>query len=97
LAQAAPEGEAVAEIRLSYCWRLRVLLEGEAWSRHFRDFRRSAFRQTVVKMLYRPDGTQIGRELVTDPDLEAYLSYRDEAWRGAVPFQDYWARLASGV
>ena len=53
--------------------------------------------QTVVKMLYRPDGTQIGRELVTDPDLDAYLSYRDAAWQEAVPFRDYWARLASGV
>ena len=26
---------------------------------------------TVVKLLYRPDGTQIGRELVEHPDLEA--------------------------
>jgi hypothetical protein len=24
---------------------------------------------TVVKLLYRPDGTQIGRELVEDPDI----------------------------
>ncbi len=45
---------------------------------------------TVVKLLYRPDGTQIGRELVTDPDLDAYLSWRDAAWERAVPFTDYW-------
>jgi hypothetical protein len=41
---------------------------------------------TVVKLLYRPDGTQIGRELVQDPDLGAYLNWRDAAWRNAVPF-----------
>jgi hypothetical protein len=45
---------------------------------------------TVVKLLYRPDGTQIGRELVQDPDLGAYLSWRDTAWEQAVPFRDYW-------
>lgn len=45
---------------------------------------------TVVKLLYRPDGTQIGRELVEDPDLAAYLDYRDAAWEQAVPFSDYW-------
>jgi hypothetical protein len=121
-----------------------VRLEGEAWTRYFRDFRSSAFRlelhpvytmpgeadelrrflagekpppgyhygwldtmaaartagktvrrlfdeQTVVKMLYHPDGTQIGRELVPSPDLEAYLGYRDLAWRDAIPFRDYWS------
>jgi hypothetical protein len=45
---------------------------------------------TVVKLLYRPDGTQIGRELVQDADLGAYLSWRDTAWEQAVPFRDYW-------
>ncbi len=134
-------------------------LEGEAWSRYFRDFRSSAFRLelrpfytmpgevdelrrfragekppcdyhygwldimasaraagrtvrrvrvvrrgpalpdhdfwlfdelTVVKLLYRQDGTQIGRELVADPNLDAYLSWRDAAWQVAVPFRDYW-------
>jgi hypothetical protein len=45
---------------------------------------------SVVKLLYRPDGTQIGRELVQDPDLAAYLSWRDTAWEQAVPFRDYW-------
>ena len=48
---------------------------------------------TVVKLLYRPDGTQIGRELLKDPDLDAYLSWRDAAWQAAVPFRDYWAGL----
>lgn len=43
----------------------------------------------VVKMLYRPDGTQIGRELVADPDLSAYLGWRDAAWVAAIPFRDY--------
>lgn len=47
---------------------------------------------TVVKLLYRPDGTQIGRELVEDPDLDAYRSWRDAAWQAAVPFRDFWAR-----
>lgn len=47
---------------------------------------------TVVKLLYRPDGTQIGRELVEDPDLDAYRGWRDAAWRAAVPFRDFWAR-----
>ncbi|MCP2335791.1 DUF6879 family protein [Actinomadura rupiterrae] len=45
---------------------------------------------TVVRMLYRPDGTQIGRELVERPDIDAYRRYRDLALKGAVPFQEYW-------
>ena len=45
---------------------------------------------TVVKLMYRPDGTQIGRELVEAPDLSAYLGWRDATWRDAVPFRDYW-------
>jgi hypothetical protein len=52
---------------------------------------------TVVKLLYRPDGTQIGRELVEHPDLDAYLSWRDAAWQNAVPFREFWAGLAPGV
>jgi hypothetical protein len=52
---------------------------------------------TVVKLLYRPDGTQIGRELVEAPDVSAYLRYRDAAWQEAVPFSEYWAGLAPGV
>lgn len=53
--------------------------------------------RTAVKMLYRPDGTQIGRELVEDPDLVSYLHYRDTTWQAAVPFRDYWAGLAPRV
>jgi hypothetical protein len=52
---------------------------------------------TVVKLLYRPDGTQIGRELLQDPDLDAYLAWCDAAWRAAIPFRDYWAGLTTGV
>jgi len=48
---------------------------------------------TVVKLMYRPDGTQIGRELLENPDLGAYLAWRDAAWQTAVPFRDYWAGL----
>jgi hypothetical protein len=44
----------------------------------------------LVKMLYRPDGTQIGRELVAEPDLDVYIKWRDAAWQTAVPFRDYW-------
>jgi hypothetical protein len=44
---------------------------------------------TVVKLLYRPDGTQEGRELVEHPDLSQYLAWRDVAWGTAVPYTDY--------
>ncbi|KAB2347504.1 DUF6879 family protein [Actinomadura rudentiformis] len=44
----------------------------------------------VVKMLYRPDGTQIRRELLESPDIESYKRYRDIALDGAVPFMEYW-------
>ena len=44
---------------------------------------------TVVKLLYRPNGTQIGRELVEQPDLAAYLAWRDAAWQASVPYTDY--------
>ncbi|MFG2003482.1 DUF6879 family protein [Spirillospora sp. NPDC048911] len=44
----------------------------------------------VVKMLYRPDGTQIGRELIDNPDIEQYKRYRDLALDGAIPFPEYW-------
>lgn len=49
--------------------------------------------QRVVELLYRPDGTQIGRELVERPDIDAYLRWRDNAYQAAVPVLDYWARL----
>jgi hypothetical protein len=44
---------------------------------------------TVVKLIYRPDGTQIGRELVEHPDLSAYHRFRDAAWQASVPYTDY--------
>jgi hypothetical protein len=52
---------------------------------------------TIVKLLYRPDGTQIERELVEDPDIDRYLRYRDAACKDAVPFHDYWAGLVPRV
>lgn len=45
---------------------------------------------TVVRLLYRPDGTQVARELAESPDLCAYLGWRDAAWQHAVPFPEYW-------
>jgi hypothetical protein len=45
----------------------------------------------VVRLLYRPDGTQIGRELLEHPDLDSYHAWRDAAWEKAVPFTDYWS------
>jgi hypothetical protein len=50
---------------------------------------------TVVQMLYRPDGTQIGRELVEHPDLSKYLAWQDAAWQAAVPFTDYYQDTAT--
>jgi hypothetical protein len=46
----------------------------------------------VVRMLYRSDGSQIGRELLDDPDIEEYLHWRTVALDQSVPFEDYWAR-----
>ena len=51
----------------------------------------------VVQMLYRPDGTQIGRELVEHPNIEAYLKWRDMACAGAVPVVEYWAGLGGNA
>jgi len=48
---------------------------------------------TIVRMMYRGDGTQIGRELIENPDIGAYLGYRDIAMKHAVPFGEYWAEL----
>ncbi|QKW50557.1 DUF6879 family protein [Streptomyces buecherae] len=44
---------------------------------------------TVVHLNYRPDGTQINRELIEDPDLSIYLAWRDRARESAVPFSAY--------
>ncbi|MGC9537144.1 DUF6879 family protein [Streptomyces sp. UG1] len=44
---------------------------------------------TVVHLNYRPDGTQINRELIKDPEIEKYLAWRDLALERAVPFSAY--------
>ena len=51
----------------------------------------------VVKMLYRPDGTQTGRELVENPNLDDYIGWRNIALAGAVPFADYGAGLGGNA
>lgn len=48
---------------------------------------------TVVLMNYRSDGTQIGRELLDDPDLEQFRGRRDLALEFGVPFKEYVSRL----
>ncbi|MGW6240019.1 DUF6879 family protein [Streptomyces sp. NPDC055094] len=40
----------------------------------------------VVHLNYRPDGTQINRELIRDPHIDTYLAWRDLALESAVPF-----------
>jgi hypothetical protein len=45
----------------------------------------------VVLMRYRPDGTQIVRDMLEQPDVETFLRYRDTAMRNAVPFAEYWS------
>lgn len=44
---------------------------------------------TVVHLNYRPDGTQINRELIPEPDIGKYLEWRDLALESAVPFRAY--------
>lgn len=44
---------------------------------------------TVVHLNYRPDGTQINRELIQEPDIGKYLAWRDLALESAVPFSAY--------
>ncbi|WP_199191751.1 DUF6879 family protein [Amycolatopsis sp. CA-126428] len=44
----------------------------------------------VVRMLYREDGTQIGRKLVADPaELRKYEQYMQLAIANSVPFSEY--------
>jgi hypothetical protein len=43
----------------------------------------------VVHMNYRPDGTQINRELLRDPDIGQYLQWRDTAVAAGVPFAEW--------
>lgn len=45
--------------------------------------------ERIVTMLYRPDGTQIGRRLLEQPDIDAYKQYREIALAHAVPFLQY--------
>jgi hypothetical protein len=45
----------------------------------------------VVKMLYRPDGSQTGRDLIEQPDIASYVRYRDIAEARSVPFPQYLA------
>ncbi|WP_405599120.1 hypothetical protein OG741_18100 [Streptomyces sp. NBC_01410] len=44
---------------------------------------------TVVHLNYRPDGTQINRELIASPDISRYLAWRDQALESSIPFSDY--------
>jgi Family of unknown function (DUF6879) len=46
--------------------------------------------RSVVSMMYRPDGSQIGRELLDNPDIETYIRYKDIALEHSVPFEEYW-------
>ena len=45
--------------------------------------------RTIVDMLYEADGTQIGRELLVEPDVNSYIQCRDTLWTLAVPFEEY--------
>ena len=44
---------------------------------------------TVVHLNFRPDGTQINRELVESPDLSSYLQWRDSAIAASVSYLEY--------
>lgn len=43
----------------------------------------------VVHLNYRPDGTQVSRELIESPDLSRYLEWRDVALRAGVSFNEW--------
>jgi hypothetical protein len=43
----------------------------------------------VVHMNYRPDGTQINRMLIEDPDISRYLRLRDLALAESTPFAEW--------
>ncbi|WP_457028722.1 DUF6879 family protein [Kitasatospora sp. P5_F3] len=43
----------------------------------------------VVHLNYRPDGTQINRTLIENPDLSQYLGWRDLALAEAVPYAEW--------
>ncbi|MFC1408013.1 DUF6879 family protein [Streptacidiphilus sp. N1-12] len=44
---------------------------------------------TVVDLNFRPDGTQISRELLESPDISQYLRWRSVAMEHSVPFAQY--------
>jgi hypothetical protein len=46
--------------------------------------------QRVVTMLYRADGSLLGRDLLDRPDLGLYRRYQEIALSGAVPFKECW-------
>jgi hypothetical protein len=43
----------------------------------------------VVRMDYRPDGVQVGRELLEDIDPEPYVAWKRLALKRAVAFEEY--------
>jgi len=51
----------------------------------------------IVRMMYRSDGTQIGRELLTCPDLSEFLRYRRMAQHHAVPLRQFWSEFGDAV
>lgn len=46
----------------------------------------------VIRLLFNPDGTLAGRELVEGPEAARYENYHRLAVDAAVPFQSYWPR-----
>jgi hypothetical protein len=49
---------------------------------------------SVVRMLFRPDGTQIGRKLVEDSaELPRYEKYMELAIANSMPFSEWWSSL----
>ena len=45
--------------------------------------------KTVVHLNFEPDGRLIDRELITNPDLEHYLSWQQQAIYYSVPFSEW--------
>jgi hypothetical protein len=45
--------------------------------------------ERIVRMMYRPDGSQIGRELLDSPNVGQFIHYRDIALAQSVPFEEY--------
>jgi hypothetical protein len=49
--------------------------------------------ETIIKVHYDPDGTWIGPELLATADVSEYVSYKQAAVAGSVPFLDFEERL----